>query len=128
MPDGHHHGCGGCVADPHGEEGCDQHEAQKQPTVKQTDTPPFQLPSRHGMPVCFSHPGSHTDSQGRPHSNDEEHSEGDALVQTPVLHRHGHHHPPDEQYIGVVEVLYADLGSGDGSETVVSPETYGDQS
>lgn len=54
MPDGHHHGCGGCVANPHGEEGCDQHEAQKQPTGKQTDTPPFRLPSRHGMPVYFS--------------------------------------------------------------------------
>lgn len=128
MPDGHHHGCGGCVANPHGEEGCDQHEAQKQPTGKQTGTPPFQLPSRRGMPVCFSHPGSHTDSQGRPHSDDEEHPEGNALVQVPVFHSYGHHHPPNEQYVGVIEVLYADLGSGDGSETLVSPDTYGDWS
>lgn len=77
----------------------------------------------------FLHPGSHTDSQGRPHSDDEENSEGDALVQFPVFHRHGHHHPPDEQYVGVIEVLYANLGSGDGPETLVSPpDTFGDWS
>lgn len=77
MPDGYHHGCGGCVANPHGEEGCDQHEAQKQ--------------------------------QGRPHSDDKKHLEGNAFVQVPVFYSNGHHQPPDEQYVGVLEVLYADL-------------------
>ena len=28
LKDGHHHGCGGGIADPHGEEGGDTHEAQ----------------------------------------------------------------------------------------------------
>lgn len=51
-----------------------------------------------------------TDSQGRPHSDDEEHSKGNALVQVPVFHGNGYHQPPDKQYVGVLEVLYADLG------------------
>ena len=28
LKDGHHHGCGGSITDPHGEEGGDTHEAQ----------------------------------------------------------------------------------------------------
>lgn len=64
---------------------------------------------------------NHTDSQGRPHSNDKEHSEGDAFVQVPMFHGDGHHQPPKEQYVGVLEVLYADLGSEDVSETLGSP-------
>lgn len=35
-------------------------------------------------------------SQGGPHADDEEHAEGDAFVQIPVLHGDGHQHPPDE--------------------------------
>lgn len=50
------------------------------------------------------------DSQGWPHSDEKEHSKGDALVQIPVFHGDGHYQPPDEQYVGVLEVFYADLG------------------
>lgn len=49
------------------------------------------------------------DSQGRPHSDDKKHLEGNAFVQVPVFYSNGHHQPPDEQYVGVLEVLYADL-------------------
>lgn len=66
----------------------------------------------------------HSNSQGGPHSNDKEHSERNAFVQVPVLHGNGHHQPPDEQYVGVLEVLYADLESGDVSETLGSFPTH----
>lgn len=50
------------------------------------------------------------DSQGRPHSDDKKHLEGNAFVQVPVFYSNGHHQPPDEKYVGVLEVLYTDLG------------------
>lgn len=31
LSDGHHHGCGGCVAEPHGQEHSATHKAQHQP-------------------------------------------------------------------------------------------------
>lgn len=34
LNNGGHHGSGGCVADPHGQEGCHSHEAQHQPGDK----------------------------------------------------------------------------------------------
>lgn len=54
-------------------------------------------------------PPASTDSQGRPNADDKEHPKGNTLVQVPVFHGNGHHQSPDEQYVGVLEVLYADL-------------------
>lgn len=118
MCDGHHHGCGGCVANPHGQEGCDQHEAQKQSRDRQMDTlagvlaslqgpdPQHTTRSRFSGPVCGN-------SQGRPHPNDEEHTESNAFVQIPVLHGNGHQQPPDEQDVAVLKVFDADLAGRD---------------
>lgn len=48
-------------------------------------------------------------SQSRPHPDDEEHTEGDAFVQIPMLDGNSHQQPPEEQDVGVIEVLDADL-------------------
>lgn len=111
--DGHHHGRGGRVADPHGQEGCDHHEAQHQPRNGRTDIVVFQGPCRDWMPrrpLALGSPAlACGNSQSRPHPDDEEHAEGDALVQIPMLDGNGHQQSPDEQDVGVVKVLDADL-------------------
>ena len=52
-------------------------------------------------------------SQSGPHPDDEEHLEGDAFVQVPMLNSNGHHQPTDEQDIGVLKVHEADLAGRD---------------
>lgn len=62
------------------------------------------IPLAHGAPflICGN-------SQSWPHPDDEEHTEGYAFVQIPMLNGNGHQQPPKEQDVGVIEVLDADL-------------------
>lgn len=71
------------------------------------------------------------DSQSRPHPDDEEHAEGDALVQIPMFDSNGHQQPPDEQDVGVIKVLDADLVGRDSEQAgrpwglLLCPWAYG---
>lgn len=77
----------------------------------------FQCPCGDWIPSTPPAPGSPVlageHSQGRPHPDDEEHAEGNAFVQIPVLHSDGHEQPPDEQDVGVLKVLDAHLAGRD---------------
>ena len=52
---------------------------------------------------CLSH------SQRWTHADEEQHPQGDALVQVPVFHGDCHHQPPHKQQVGVLQVLHAHL-------------------
>lgn len=47
--------------------------------------------------------------QGRTNTNQQQHSEGDALVQVPLLHGDGDQQAADEEHVGVFQVFNADL-------------------
>lgn len=47
--------------------------------------------------------------QGRTNTNQQQHSEGDALVEVPLLHGDGDQQAADEEHVGVFQVFNADL-------------------
>lgn len=59
--------------------------------------------------VCAFILKGHVSSQGGPDSDQQQDSEGDSLVEVPVLHGHGHHQPPHKQHVGVLQVLHTHL-------------------
>lgn len=75
------------------------------------------IPLARGAPVLIC-----GNSQSRPHPDGEEHTEGDAFVQIPMLDGNGHQQSPQEQDVGVIEVLDADL---DGQGQLRGRKTLG---
>lgn len=97
VSDGQHHGCGGRIADPHGEEGRDDHEAYHQPETDGDGGERLELlflrgPVRSLMNLC---------SQRWTDASQQQDSKGNALMKVPVLHRDGHQQAAYEQHVGV---------------------------
>ena len=97
LQDGDHHGCGGGVGDPHGEDGGGQHES-KQHTSGGT---------------------AHHQQNLEPHASLSESSsyevqleDNDSPVDVRVLDSYGHHEPSHEKHARGLEVVNTYLGGG----------------
>lgn len=62
--------------------------------------------------------GGASHSQCWTHTNKQQHPQGDALVQIPVLHSHSHHQSPHKQQVSVLKVLHTHLGQQGHKERV----------
>lgn len=103
--DGHHHGRGGRVAQPHGEKHRAAHEAQHQPT---TQAEHVQLTESVYRCVCECvTPAEYIHARLGP--GDHDHPQSDAFMQVPLLNGGGQTDDPHQQQRGVLKILRGHL-------------------